>query len=84
MMSSYPFFQNWSHFAEVCGHYVSLSKNDPEKRIATLYGFLDGRVDKMNKQEHIAIMNKIEDEFSMKYMAGFNEEADEFDENAEP
>ena len=64
---------------------MSLSKNDPELRIATLYGFMDGRVDKMNKQQRISMMTKIQDEFIMTYsMAGFDEEANEFNEEAEP
>ena len=56
---------------------MSLSENDPELRITTLYGFLDGRVDKMNGQQRIAMMTEIQDEFIMKYTVdGDSEEAE--------
>ena len=70
------FLQKWRLFAQVCGQYVRFAEKDPQLRISSLYGFLDGGVDKMNKQQRIAMMTEIRDEFIRKYDdKGDNEEA---------
>ena len=53
----------------MCAQYVQRCENDPELSIDSLYGFLDGRVDKMSKEEKQKKIEGIQNKFQEMYDA---------------